>query len=226
MANLNDIMVVNGTNAISTLTDKKLIQATNRIEKYMIGAKKSLFAIAVELQKIDSQKLWEKDGFKNVSDYGDKVLGYKHAMTNNMIRIATSYIEATTQESILPHEEKKDWSLGQLQELLTITPDEAQKLVEDDTINVAMSTKKIREAVKAYKNPVIETTEESSQLDDDVVDGEVVNEEVTDAITESEYNNAMTLLGELFDELAERNEADMVEKVKMIMASVDIIVGK
>lgn len=223
MANLDEIMVANTQNAVATLTDRKLIQATNRIEKYMVGAKKSLFAIAIELQKIDRDKLWEKDGFKNVSDYGEKVLGYKHAMTNNMIRIATSYIEATTQESVLPHIEKKDWSLGQLQELLTITPEEAQKLVEEDVINVGMSTKKIREAVKAYKNPAIE------EADTEESDTEAQTEEVVDtvdAITESEYNNAMMLLGEVFDELADRNESELVEKIKLIMASVEIIVGK
>ena len=222
MANLNEIMVATNTNAIASLTDKKLIQATNRIEKYMVGAKKSLFAIAVEMNKIDSQKLWEKDGFKNVSDYGEKVLGYKHAMTNNLIRVATSYIVATTQESVLPHEEKKDWSLGQLQELLTITPEEAKSLVDENIISVDMSTKKIREAVKAYKNPVIEgeATEETTEEN-----AEEVTEEV-DAITESEYNNAMTLLGEVFDELSDRNEIELVEKIKVIMASVEIIAGK
>lgn len=223
MANLNDIMVANTQNTVATLTDRKLIQATNRIEKFMIGAKKSLFAIAVELQKIDLQKLWEKDGFKNVSDYGEKVLGYKHAMTNNMIRIATSYIEATTQESILPHAEKKDWSLGQLQELLTITPEEAQKLVDDDVINVGMSTKKIREAVKLYKNPAIET-EEAEKTEAETEENNTEAE--VDAITESEYNNAMMLLGEVFDELAERNENELVEKIQLIMASVEIIAGK
>ena len=223
MANLNEIMVASSQNAVASLTDKKLIQATNRIEKYMVGAKKSLFAIAVELNKIDSQKLWEKDGFKNVSDYGEKVLGYKHAMTNNMIRISTSYIEATTQESILPHAEKKDWTLGQLQELLTITPEEAQKLVDDGIISVDMSTKKIREAVKQYKNPVIEEAKEEA-----TEEATEATEEATevDAITESEYNNAMMLLGELFDEMAERNESEAVEKIKAIMASVEIIAGK
>jgi uncharacterized protein YyaL (SSP411 family) len=222
MANLNEIMVATNTNAIATLTDKKLIQATNRIEKYMVGAKKSLFAIAIEMRKIDSQKLWDKDGFKNVSDYGEKVLGYKHAMTNNLIRVATSYIEATTQESVLTHEDRKDWSLGQLQELLTITPEEAQQLVDDNLISVDMSTKKIREAVKTYKNPVIEGEVTEDTTEDTT---EEVTEEV-DAITELEYNNAMMLLGEVYDELAERNESELVDKIKAIMASVDIIAGK
>lgn len=222
MANLNEIMVANTQNAIASLTDRKLIQATNRIEKFMIGAKKSLFAIAVELQKIDNQKLWEKDGFKNVSEYGEKILGYKHAMTNNMIRIASNYIEATTQESILPHVEKNDWTLGQLQELLTITPEEAHKLVDDNIINSNMSTKKIREAVKAFKNPVIETESKEVETTEETKS----NESEVDAITESEYNNAMMLLGEVFDELAERNESELVEKIKLIMTSVEIIAGK
>lgn len=224
MANLNEIMVATNTNVIATLTDKKLIQATNRIEKYMVGAKKSLFAIAIEIRKIDAQKLWEKDGFKNVSDYGEKVLGYKHAMTNNLIRVATSYLVATTQESVLPHEDKKDWSLGQLQELLTITPEEAHSLVDENIISVDMSTKKIREAVKAYKNPVIEGEVTEEKVDDNMLSEEVTEE--VDAITESEYNNAMILLGEVFDELSDRNETELVEKIKVIMASVEIIAGK
>lgn len=225
MANMNEIMMVSGGNLKASLTEKKLIQATNKIEKYMDSAKKSLFGVAVTLAQVDSGKWWEKDGFKNVSDYAEKVLGYKKAMTNNLIRIANQYLDATQMQTILEHPEKKDWTVGQLQELLVITPDEAKELVADKKIDVTMSTKKIRDAVKAYRNKAEEVTEEVVEEEESTTEEPTpeVEGEVVDGNYEAAHTRAMALLQELYDQMADRNESENVETIKEIMASVEMM---
>ncbi len=128
----------------------RLFQATQEIFRLNSAAKKDMFRIAIILLKIQSEKLYEEGGYTNIYEYGDKVLGYKKAMTNNLVRIAGQYINRKSMKSILATE-KCDYSISQLQELLIITPEESKQLSEAGIITPSMSSKSIREAVKEYK---------------------------------------------------------------------------
>lgn len=154
---MNEIMV-NGSVAIATLKNDKLVKACQRIEKASDNARTALFRIAYELRRIDANKLYSDDGFKSTAEFAEKVFGYKKAMTSNLTRIAERYMAATSPVCVLPAGVDgngvavgKEWTIGQLQEVLTLSTDEVQALVDNGTLNASMSAKAIRQAVKDFK---------------------------------------------------------------------------
>ena len=177
----------------SEIRNYRLRQATQKIYRLTNATKKNLFEIAVTLLKIQSEKLYEEDGYTNIYDYGEKVLGYKKAMTNNLVRIAGQYIDKDTMKSILATE-TGDYSVSQLQELLVIEPTDAKQLADTETITPAMTTKAIREAVKTFRDGEKETETEDSGTDEPA-DGT----EETDG--DNEYNTAYEDFHRLYNEL-------------------------
>lgn len=141
------------------LTDKKLLSHTKAIEKLMTSTKRNMFEISARLLVIRNENLFEKDGFKDVFDYAEKLFGYKKNMVYKMTTTAEKFIEkdATGKEyvSILTHE-NEDYTVSQLIELNSLEPDTATKLDELEVISPKMSTKEIREVVKVYKNGEID----------------------------------------------------------------------
>jgi hypothetical protein len=141
------------------LTNKKLLSHTKAIEKLMTATKRNMFEISARLLVIRNENLFEKDGFKDVFDYAEKLFGYKKNMVYKMTTTAEKFIEkdATGKEyvSILTHE-NEDYTVSQLIELNSLEPDTAIKLDELEVISPKMLTKEIREVVKAYKNGEID----------------------------------------------------------------------
>ncbi len=147
----------------SYIQNYRLRQATQKIARLTKEAKKSLFEIAVTLLRIQNEKLYEEDGFANIYEYGEKVLQYKKAMTNNLVRIAATYIDKEKLTSILA-DETGDYSVSQLQELLVLEPDEARVMSQEALIKPTMTTKAIRKAVKEFRS------KDDSETDTDVQD--------------------------------------------------------
>lgn len=145
-------MVIVSPVSLEKLTNKRLISACKRIEKASDDTRKALFRIAYELRRIDAHKLYSDDGFKNISDCAEKLFGYKKAMTNNLVRIAENYMDAAGALTLPIGEGQKDWTVGQLQELLKLSPDVVRELVAAGTVHSGMSSKAIRQAVKDYCN--------------------------------------------------------------------------
>ena len=151
-------IIVNGSKSIDSLQSKQLKAAANRILKASEDTRKSLFRIAFELNRIDGRKLYQTDGFKNITDCAAALFGYKKAMTNNLVRIARNYIDATQPVCLLPSGNvdgvnvSKEWTIGQLQEVLSLDVAIVRELVDNGTLNATMSAKAIRDAVKKYKN--------------------------------------------------------------------------
>lgn len=141
------------------LTDKKLLSHTKTIVKLMTTTKRNMFEISAILLVIRNEKLYEKDGFKDVFDYAEKLFGYKKNMVYKMTTTAEKFIEKDTTGkeyvSILTHE-NEDYSVSQLIELNSLEPDTATKLDDLEVISPKMATKEIREIVKAYKNGEID----------------------------------------------------------------------
>lgn len=157
----------------SEIRNYRLRQATQKIFRLTNAAKKNLFEISVTLLKIQTEKLYEEDGYSNIYEYGEKVLGYKKAMTNNLVRIATNYIDKDTMKSILATD-TGDYSVSQLQELLVIEPADAKQLADAETISPTMSTKAIRKAVKAFRDG--DTVEDTDTDETGTGDTETVND--------------------------------------------------
>lgn len=143
----------------SYLKNKKLISHTKAIEKLMTATKRNMFEISARLLVIRNENLFEEDGFKDVFDYAGKMFGYKKNMVYKLTTAAEKFIEQNPQGkgyvSILTHD-NEDYTVSQLIELNSIEPDVAIKLDEQEVINPSMSTKEIREVVKAYKKGEID----------------------------------------------------------------------
>lgn len=129
-----------------------LQKETQRIIEALDDAKNSLYTVAFTLNKINTGKLYEADGFADIYDYGNTVFGYKRAMVNNMIRVGANYLTSDGQgvKSLMAHSDT-DYSVSQMQELLTIPVDDAKQLDADGKINPDMTTKEIRDVVSAYR---------------------------------------------------------------------------
>lgn len=213
---MNEIMV-NGTTAIDGLKDKNLQAAAKRIIKASEDTRKSLFRIAYELNRIDGRQLYKKDGFKNITDCATALFGYKKAMTNNLVRIARNYIDAASPVCVLPSGQNADgitvsaeWTVGQLQEVLSLDPAVVTELVNNGTLNATMSAKSIRAAVKAYKNGGQDTEAEAEAEEPagnippaDVEDSEAEVEAEAETAAHKAHVNAIEALKRLFDTLPE-----------------------
>lgn len=174
-------MVIVNPVTLDTLKNKKLVAACKRIEKASDDTRKALFRIAYELRRIDANKLYSDDGYKNISDCAEKLFGYKKAMTNNLVRIAENYMDAAGALTLPTGDGVKEWTVGQLQELLKLSPDVVRELVDNGTIHSGMTSKAIRQAVKDHCNQQ-KALESGEEVDDtpDTVDTPPDDETDTD----------------------------------------------
>lgn len=232
---MNEIMV-NGTTSIEGLKDKNLQAAAKRIIKASEDTRKSLFRIAYELNRIDGRQLYKKDGFKNITDCATALFGYKKAMTNNLVRIARNYIDAANPVCVLPSGQNADgipvaaeWTVGQLQEVLSLDTAVVAELVNNGTLNATMSAKAIRAAVKAYKNGGTDADTDGETLE--IPEGNIppadVGETDTDMDTDGEtptdaqkaHITAIEALKRLFETLPEgsmdrENVGEMLDSLR------------
>lgn len=161
--------------------NKKLNTATNNILKYTDGIKKNLLLIAVELKRIKEDKLYEEDGYTSVSDYASKVLGYTRGNTSKLVNVAERFVEEKQKNTIFLTEDGKDFTVGQLTEMLALPKEEIVEMVKDGELTPNMTAKAIREQVKAHKEVDEEIANENEEVDVEVeveVDGEKVESTV------------------------------------------------
>lgn len=177
--------------------NKKLAQHTKAIEKLMTATKRNMFEISARLLVIRNEDLFADDGFKDVFDYAEKMFGYKKNMVYKLTTAAEKFIEANPQGkgyvSILTHNDA-DYTVSQLIELNSLEPDTAVELDKKAIISPDMSTKEIREKVKAYKNGVIDIDE----------NGEVVEAEADESGEEETAEKSKT--EKLIDEVVKKLE--------------------
>lgn len=219
---MNDVAVVidEGIKLAPTerkFQDKGLERHTKAIEKLMVGVKKNMVEIAVRLKDIKENALFEKDGYKDVFEYAEKVLGYKKNTVYKMVTVADKFIEKTEDGksyiSIIAHKDA-DYTVSQLIELGSLTREEAVELNTKLKIDPTMSAKDIREVVKEFKAKD-EPKEETEETEDDVIDGEAVD------ITEEVDRTALLLLdvaegldGILSDERLTKEQKVNIENIR------------
>lgn len=165
--------IVLNVNRESGLKNKKLASHTRAIEKLMTATKRNMFEISARLLVIRNEDLFVDDGFKDVFDYAEQLFGYKKNMVYKLTTAAEKFIEQSPQGkgyvSILTHE-NEDYTVSQLIELNSIEPDTAVKLDQLEVISPQMSTKEIREVVKAYKKGEIDEDGNFKSVNEDEAD--------------------------------------------------------
>lgn len=135
-----------------TFESKELKKATAAIIKATDSAAKSLLKIASIMAEVDARELY-KDDFKSTVEYGEKVFGYKKSAVYNMVRVGRDYIDPETGKSVLALENGQDFTFNQLARMLPLpSVEDAEKLVEEETITPKMSLREIEQVVKDYNH--------------------------------------------------------------------------
>lgn len=169
-----------------SMKNEKLAAHTQAIFALMTATKRNMFEIAVRLNVIASEKLYETDGYKDVFDYAAKVLGYKRNFVYKLTAAADKFIEANGNGgyvSVIVHDES-DYTVSQLIEMNSVETDMVIALDENGVITPEMSTKEIREVVKDFKNGVIDI--EGKRNENIETDGEIETDNEVESDNEDE----------------------------------------
>ena len=186
-----------------TLKNQQLEARTNHIIKLMNSTKKNLFEIAVTLDNIkNTPSILKDDGFEDVFDYANKVLGYKKATVYAFTRVASKFIIENSEGEYISifESDDTDYSIGQLQEMVKLDYEQAVELDESGAVNKGMTTKEIRQAVKTYMEGGNETEETNETKETE----ETENNEFIDTI--DEFGNDYVELIAILDRLMTNEE--------------------
>ena len=207
--------------------DKALARHTVAIEKLMNGVKKNMVEIAVRLRDIKEKALYEKDGFSDVFDYADAILGYKKAMVYKMVNVANKFIEELPTgrgyASIIVHD-TEDYSVSQLMELGSLTPEEVIELDEKCKIDPSMTAKDIREVVKEYQKkdePKKDEPKKDEPKEDEPKEDEPKEDEV-DGTALAILNVADDLVNILLDERLSKEQKKTIEDFKCWILGIEL----
>ena len=131
----------------------RLAAAVMTIKRSQAALRINQFTIAITLKKVYDEELFKAGGFKNVYEFAQSEFDYKKASTNNMIRIATAFLDASDETKIKTIFAKGeiDFKFSQLAELLSIPVESAKQLVESGKIDASTPVKDIRDIVKGIK---------------------------------------------------------------------------
>lgn len=145
---------------IDAITDKELKKTASTLYTLATAAKRNLYAIAVILRDVNANKTYERAGYKDVFAFANAVCGYGKPMVYNLIQIADKYTVVDTDDagkvtgvhSAFIDDTGNDFSVSQLQEMKALETDDAAKLINGGAVNKGMTTKKIRDVVKAFND--------------------------------------------------------------------------
>lgn len=131
----------------------RLAAAVMTIKRSQAQMRVNQFTIALTLKKVYDEELFKAGGYKNVYEFAQSEFDYKKASTNNMIRIATAFLDASDEDKIKTIFAKGeiDFKFSQLAELLSLPVEKAKELVESGKIDANTPVKDIRDTVKAIK---------------------------------------------------------------------------
>jgi len=218
---MNELMITANVGAIAQLPEGELKKECMMIVSCMDEARNSLFNVAVILKDIKDNKRFSTVGYDRFGDFCEDVLGYKHAMVNNLVRIADRFLEASADNpkmisSIIVHDDV-DYSVSQLQEVLSVDNEKVIEWDENGVITPDMTTKEIRQVVKAYKETEKEIeeaeteTETAEETEQEVAEPE---QEVTEQEIEKEHciQDALVALESLKTFITSKKEISRIEK--------------
>lgn len=164
-------------NAVLSVND---ISARGRkvIEKYgnlVRKGNRNVWDIATLVHNTVTAKTFKED-FGTMDIFGES-LGLKKASISNMVKAVKC---VATVDSL----DMTSWTMGQISELMRLETEQINELLDNGTIDCTMSTKEIRDAVKALKAP----TESKGETD-----GETTETTTTETTTETTTDTTETI---------------------------------
>ena len=155
------------TNNERELTNKKLANLTNKINKIGVALTKNCFDIGCILSEIKNDNLFEDDGFKDICDYAKTMFGFGKSVTYALIKVANKFVNHETKKSIYYNEEdNKDYNYSQLEPLTQFETETVTEFVENGDINADMTVKEIKAFIKSLKEDNTEETDETTETEE------------------------------------------------------------
>ena len=159
------------------LTNKELKDYTRKIKRCGDNIRSNFMKIAHNLDEIDKTECYLDDGFEDVQDYANRVLGLQKTTCYNMLKISREFLNEDGTRTLLT-DEGSDYGVSQLQALLPVGIDRAKELHNKEVINPSMSVRQIKTIIK------VETTTRDPEDDENTIDttGEEISDEVVKTI--------------------------------------------
>lgn len=210
-------------NALKTVNGQlyKHLTAIDKLEK---NAVKAVFEIAVRLNIINTEKLFDGTDYKNICELSAACFGYSRSTTMNYIKIAREYLDVKQDggkmryTTICAREDGTDYRIGQLNALGKTSAEDFRMLDADGTISPDMSADEIRKAVKAFYEPEPDELDETPEPPE-----EDTKPEETDSPAETAKKQMLLAIGYLMDAVEYYNENNGAPEVGTIMAIIDEI---
>ena len=148
-----------------TIYDLSVIESMEKIYKALHGKTILTYAICKELSNIEKTNKLESMGFKSISEFGKAFYNFETSTSNHYVRIGENFInDDYTVKGGLP-----ELTVGHFIELSSLVSDgNIQPIIDlyvQGKLVDGMSTKKVREVVKAIKNPQLEDKTEKPSND-------------------------------------------------------------
>lgn len=142
-------LTINENVVLTGFKNQALTEATDIIVMNVRGLVNNIYSIAVQLDKIDSEKLYEDDGYKSVIDYAEHVFDLKKTVVYSLIKVGRKYTNKDLLCSNLPHDDK-DFTPHQIVKMLPLG-DDVVSYVESGELSPDMSCREIEKFVKEVK---------------------------------------------------------------------------
>lgn len=179
MANNTELNIV-ATEGIE-LKNAALKVATESIIAIGKELKTNLYKVAAIMAKVADEKLYEEDGFKNVSEWGKKCLGFKKSQTYALCKIGKGYTAENMLESKLTHDEGNDFSVTQVVAMFPLGDVTAMdKAIAENDITPDLTVTEIKKKVKELTKTESNTTESNTTETDE--ESETENAEPLDVV--------------------------------------------
>lgn len=181
-----------GTVTEFNFVNKKLTAASKKIANAGSRMKEDMFKISSALAEVKRDKLYEDDGFKNVSEYAEKTFGFKKSLTYSLIGIGERFtvkIDKTHFGSKYA-DETGDYTTQQLGVLSSLDDEQIDELIDNREINKDMTIRELREIVKDVKeniNGKVDDTEDveiTIDTESKEISSEVIPQDEKDTINE------------------------------------------
>lgn len=210
-------------NALKTVNGQlyKHLTAIDKLEK---NAVKAVFEIAVRLNIINMEKLFDGTEYKNICELSAACFGYSRSTTMNYIKIAREYLDVKQDggkmcyTTICAREDGTDYRIGQLNALGKTSAEDFRMLDADGTISPAMSADEIRKAIKAFYEPEPDENDETPEPPT-----EDTEPEETGSPAEIAKKQMLLAIGYLTDAAEYYNENNGAAEVGTITAIIDEI---
>jgi len=125
---------------------KRLESATSYIRKEVGNVAKSFCRIGFKLWEVKENKLYIGQGYKNISEYGEKVLGFRKSSTANYISVCERFsVRKGDKPTAQLMDNFSNFSYGQLSLMLSLPEDKVNEITPEATC------KEIREIKKAER---------------------------------------------------------------------------